>query len=197
MDGKLIIISAPSGAGKTSIVKHLLDQDFPLAFSVSATSRPKRTNETDKKDYYFLTVEDFKKKIDSGAFLEWQEVYPNQFYGTLKSEVDRIWASGHHVIFDVDVLGGLNIKKQFGNRALAIFIKPPTIDCLKERLASRGTENADSLKQRMEKAEYELSFEKFFDKIVVNENLADAQQEVMHLMKEFLSTPLTGNSLLI
>ena len=197
MDGKLIIISAPSGAGKTSIVKHLLDQDFPLAFSVSATSRPKRTNETDKKDYYFLTVEDFKKKIDSGAFLEWQEVYPNQFYGTLKSEVDRIWASGHHVIFDVDVLGGLNIKKQFGDRALAIFIKPPTIDCLKKRLASRGTENADSLKQRMEKAEYELSFEKFFDKIVVNENLADAQQEVMHLMKEFLSTPLTGNSLLI
>ncbi len=191
MDGKLIIISAPSGAGKTSIVKHLLDQDFPLAFSVSATSRPKRTNETDKKDYYFLTVEDFKKKIDSGAFLEWQEVYPNQFYGTLKSEVDRIWASGHHVIFDVDVLGGLNIKKQFGDRALAIFIKPPTIDCLKKRLASRGTENADSLKQRMEKAEYELSFEKFFDKIVVNENLADAQQEVMHLMKEFLSTPLT------
>jgi len=191
MDGKLIIISAPSGAGKTSIVKHLLDQDFPLAFSVSATSRPKRTNETDKKDYYFLTVEDFKKKIDSGAFLEWQEVYPNQFYGTLKSEVDRIWASGHHVIFDVDVLGGLNIKKQFGDRALAIFIKPPTIDCLKKRLASRGTENADSLKQRMEKAEYELSFEKFFDKIVVNENLADAQQEVMHLMKEFLTTPLT------
>lgn len=191
MDGKLIIISAPSGAGKTSIVKHLLDQDFPLAFSVSATSRPKRTSETDKKDYYFLTVEDFKKKIDSGAFLEWQEVYPNQFYGTLKSEVDRIWESGHHVIFDVDVLGGLNIKKQFGDRALAIFIKPPTIDCLKKRLASRGTENADSLKQRMEKAEYELSFEKLFDKIVVNENLADAQQEVMHLMKEFLSTPLT------
>ncbi len=191
MDGKLIIISAPSGAGKTSIVKHLLDQDFPLAFSVSATSRPKRTNETDKKDYYFLTVEDFKKKIDSRAFLEWQEVYPNQFYGTLKSEVDRIWKSGYHVIFDVDVLGGLNIKKQFGDRALAIFIKPPTIDCLKKRLASRGTENADSLKQRMEKAEYELSFEKFFDKIVVNENLADAQQEVMHLMKEFLSTPLT------
>ena len=191
MDGKLIIISAPSGAGKTSIVKHLLDQDFPLAFSVSATSRPKRTNETDKKDYYFLTVEDFKKKIDSGAFLEWQEVYPNQFYGTLKSEVDRIWASGHHVIFDVVVLGGFNINKQFGDRALEIFIKPPTIVCLKKRLASRGTENADSLKQRMEKAEYELSFEKFFDKIVVNENLADAQQEVMHLMKEFLSTPLT------
>jgi guanylate kinase len=166
MDGKLIIISAPSGAGKTSIVKHLLDQDFPLAFSVSATSRPKRTNETDKKDYYFLTVEDFKKKIDSRAFLEWQEVYPNQFYGTLKSEVDRIWKSGYHVIFDVDVLGGLNIKKQFGDRALAIFIKPPTIDCLKKRLASRGTENADSLKQRMEKAEYELSFKNFLTKLL-------------------------------
>jgi guanylate kinase len=191
MDGKLIIISAPSGAGKTSIVKHLLDQNFPLAFSVSATSRPKRTNETDKKDYYFLTVEDFKKKIESGAFLEWQEVYPNQFYGTLKSEVERIWRTGHHVIFDVDVLGGLNIKKQFGERALSIFIKPPTIECLKERLASRGTENSHSLKQRMEKAEYELSFENHFDKIVINENLPDAQQEVLRLMKDFLSVPIT------
>jgi len=191
MNGKLIIISAPSGAGKTSIVKHLLDQNFPLAFSVSATSRPKRTNETDKIDYYFLSVEDFKKKIDSEEFLEWQEVYPNQFYGTLKSEVERIWKTGHHVIFDVDVLGGLNIKKQFGERALAIFIKPPTLESLKERLASRGTENYHSLKQRMEKAEYELSFENRFDKIVINENLADAQQEVMRLMKDFLSSPLT------
>lgn len=189
MDGKIIIISAPSGAGKTTIVKHLLDRNLPLAFSVSATNRPRRANETDAKDYYFLTDKEFKDKIKKSEFLEWQEVYPNKFYGTLKSEVERVWQSGCHLIFDVDVLGGLNIKKQFGEKALAIFIKPPTFECLEQRLASRGTEDSVSLKQRIAKAEYELSFEDQFDKTIVNDNLKDAELEVFQLMSDFLSKP--------
>lgn len=184
-DKKLIIISAPSGAGKTSIVKHLLEQDLKLQFSISVTSRPKRPNEVDKKDYYFYSVEEFKAKLAADEFLEWQEVYQNQYYGTLKSEIERIWSTGHHVLFDVDVLGGINIKKYYGDKALSIFIKPPTPETLAQRLAGRGTETPESLKKRLAKAEYELSFESQFDKVVVNDNLQEAQAETIQLIREF------------
>lgn len=186
MQGKLIIVSAPSGAGKTSIVKHLLEKNPDLAFSVSATSRAMRPNEKDGKDYYFLTVDDFKKRLANDEFLEWQEVYPNQFYGTLKSEVRRVWNEGKHVIFDVDVLGGLNIKKAFGEQALAVFIKPPTVEALRERLCGRGTENPESLKKRLDKAEYELSFASQFDEVIINDILAAAQAETLRKINGFL-----------
>lgn len=185
MSDKLIIVSAPSGAGKTSIVKKLL-QDIPsLAFSVSATNRPKRENEVEGKDYYFLTTDSFQKKIDEEAFLEWEEVYAGRLYGTLRSEVERLWAEGKNVIFDIDVLGGLNLKRQFGDQALAIFIKPPSAEILVERLSLRGTESEESLKERFAKAEFELSFENQFDVTVINDNLRDAQQEVIRLIIKF------------
>lgn len=187
MEGKVIIISAPSGAGKTSIVRHLLATGLPLAFSVSATSRLKRESETDAKDYYFITAEEFKSKIEAGDFLEWQEVYKNQYYGSLKSEIERIWKTGKHVLFDVDVVGGLNIKKEYGARAMAIFVKPPHKEVLKERLCCRGTEDSASLEKRMAKAEYELSFEHEFDKVIVNDCLKTAQQETEALVKQFLN----------
>ena len=183
---KLIIISAPSGAGKTSIVKYLLQQDLKLAFSISVTSRPMRPGEVDKKDYYFYSVEEFKSKLEAGEFLEWQEVYVNQFYGTLKSEIERIWATGHHVLFDVDVLGGINIKKYYGDQALSIFIKPPSPEVLAQRLAGRGTETPESLAKRIAKADYELTFENQFDKVVVNDDLQVAQQETVKLIQDFL-----------
>lgn len=186
MQRKLIIISAPSGAGKTSIVRYLLENNKRLSFSVSATSRPKRDIETDGKDYYFLSVDDFKKRIADERFLEWQEVYSGQFYGTLKEEVDRICAEGKHVVFDVDVLGGLNIKNYYQDEALAIFIKPPTVECLKERLLLRGTETPETLQKRVDKAVYELSFENRFDEVVVNDNLEEARRHTMKLIDEFL-----------
>lgn len=186
MSGKLIIVSAPSGAGKTSIVKHLLKEQPNLAFSISATSRAKREGERDGKDYYFLTIDDFKRKLDNDEFLEWQEVYHNQFYGTLKSEIERIWNEGKHVIFDVDVLGGLNLKKIFGDKALAVFIQPPTIEALKERLCGRGTEDEASLKKRLDKAEYELSFADQFDTVIVNDILKTAQEEAVEKINAFL-----------
>lgn len=187
MQGRLIIVSAPSGAGKTSIVKYVLDNIPQLAFSISATSRSKRKNEQNGKDYYFLTADDFKRKLANDEFLEWQEVYPNQFYGTLKSEVERLWNEGKHVIFDVDVLGGLNIKKAFGKQALAVFIQPPTVEALRERLSGRGTENPESLKKRLDKAEYELSFAPQFDTIIINDVLASAQKEAVQKISDFLS----------
>lgn len=186
MSGKLIIVSAPSGAGKTSIVKHLLKEQPLLAFSVSATSRAKREGECDGKDYYFLTVDDFKQKLANDEFIEWQEVYHNQFYGTLKSEIDRIWNEGKHVIFDVDVLGGLNLKKIFGDKALAVFIQPPTVEALRERLCGRGTEDSASLKKRLDKAEYELSFADQFDTVIVNDVLKTAQKEAVEKINAFL-----------
>ena len=185
MEGKMIIVSAPSGAGKTSIVRYLLEQETSLSFSISATSRPKRAGETDRKDYYFLSSEDFKKKIEEGDFLEWQEVYPNQFYGTFKSEVERIWTLGNHVVFDIDVLGGIEMKRLFGGRALSIFIKPPDIETLIERLKSRGTEDVESFTQRIAKVEFELSFEDQFDEVVVNDDLPTAQKEVVKLVRQF------------
>lgn len=186
MKGKVIVVSAPSGAGKTSIVKHLLKVVPELNFSVSATTRAKREHEVHGKDYYFFTPDEFKSRLANDEFLEWQEVYANQFYGTLKSEVERIWKEGHTVIFDVDVLGGLNIKKYFGNQALAVFIQPPTLEELRHRLLNRGTETEESMKKRLDKAEYEISFADQFDKIVLNDDLATAQQEMIHLVQNFL-----------
>lgn len=186
MQGKVIIVSAPSGAGKTSIVRHLLEQVPELKFSISATTRPKRDYEIDGKDYYFLTPEQFKERLANDEFLEWQEVYADQFYGSLKSEVERIWSNGQTVIFDVDVLGGLNIKKFYGDEALSVFIEPPTLEELMKRLKKRGTETEESLKKRLDKAEYELSFAPQFDRIVLNDDLATAQQEMINLVRDFL-----------
>jgi guanylate kinase len=190
MTGKLIVISAPSGAGKTTLVKALLSQKPNLVFSISAASRDKRAHETDKKDYHFISVEEFKNRIEQGEFLEWQEVYPNQYYGTLLSEIDRIWATGNHVLFDVDVLGGLNIKKHFGARALTIFIKPPSMTHLQQRLQNRGTETEESLQKRLSKAEFELSFENQFDVVVVNDDIQSAQIEIVEAIERFLAEEL-------
>lgn len=186
MNGKVIIVSAPSGAGKTSIVKHVLQFLPELRFSTSATTRDIREGEVNGKDYHFLSVEDFKRGIKSEDFLEWEEVYRNQFYGTLKSEIQRIWDEGKVVIFDVDVKGGLNIKKYFGDKALAIFVEPPSVQELENRLRKRGTETDESLRKRMEKAEYELSFAPQFDKVILNDNLDDAREEMLQTIREFL-----------
>ena len=186
MNEKLIIISAPSGAGKTTIVKQLLNSGLNLEFSVSACSRPKRENEVNGKDYYFLSVGEFKTKIKNDEFLEWEEVYKDQFYGTLKSEITRIWSKGNFVIFDVDVVGGLNIKKYYKEKALAIFIKPPSQEVLKKRLKGRATESDESLKKRIEKANYELSFAGKYDKIIINDELETAVRETKDGIFEFL-----------
>ncbi len=187
MKGKVIIVSAPSGAGKTSIVKHVLDYLPELRFSTSATTRTMREGEINGRDYHFLSVDDFKKGIKRNDFLEWEEVYANQFYGTLKSEIQRIWDEGKTVIFDVDVKGGLNIKKYFGDNALAIFVEPPTVQELENRLRKRGTETEESLRKRVEKAEYELSFAPQFDKVILNDNLDDARAEMLQTIQEFLN----------
>lgn len=186
MKGKVIIVSAPSGAGKTSIVRHLLAEVPQLQFSVSATTRARRDYETDGKDYYFITTEQFKQRLQRDEFLEWQEVYRNQFYGSLKCEVERIWENGQTVIFDVDVLGGLNIKKFYGDKALSIFIKPPTIAELERRLNKRGTETPETLAKRLDKAEYELSFAEQFDVTVLNDDLTRARNEMVSIVKRFL-----------
>ncbi|MEE4255718.1 MAG: guanylate kinase [Bacteroidales bacterium] len=186
MKGKLVIFSAPSGAGKTTLVHAMLKEFSSLEFSVSACSRPKRSSETDGKDYYFLGIEGFKKRIAEGAFLEWEEVYKDHYYGTLRSEVDRIWARGHHVIFDVDVYGGLNIKKQFGERALAIFVKPPDIKTLEKRLRNRSTDDEESIKKRIEKALHEMDMAEEFDRIIINENLEEAIAEAVKTVSQFL-----------
>ncbi len=185
-EGKLLIFSAPSGAGKTSIVKGVLARVPDLAFSVSACSRPKRPGEQDGVDYYFLTPDTFRRKIEENAFLEWEEVYPGSYYGTLRSELDRIWQQGKHVVFDVDVAGGLNIKKQFPARSLAMFIRPPSLEVLRERLTNRGTESSESLQKRLGKAEKELSYASQFDHIIVNDVLADAIEEACGLVKKFV-----------
>jgi guanylate kinase len=187
-NGKLIIFSAPSGSGKTTIVRHLL-KTFPdkLEFSISATSRPKRGVEENGKDYYYLTVEEFKQKIDNKEFLEWEEVYAGTHYGTLRSEVDRIWAKGKHVIFDIDVEGGLNLKKQFGEQALAVFVMPPSIKILEERLNSRSTDSPESIARRVEKAEKELKTADLFDVFILNEVLEEAFIKAEKLISEFIA----------
>ena len=186
--GKLIVISAPSGAGKTSIVHHLLEQIPALSFSVSACSREKRDNETEGEDYYFLGVEGFKNKIEEDAFLEWEQVYENQYYGTLKSEVESIWEAGKTVIFDVDVIGGLNIKNQYPENCLSIFIMPPSIEVLRERLAGRGSESEESLQKRITKAAAEIARNQEFDKVVLNDDFQLACEEVKQLITKFISS---------
>ncbi len=187
VDGKLIIFSAPSGSGKTTLVRQLLSKpELKLAFSISAASREKRTTETDGVDYHFLSPDDFRTRIKNDDFLEWEEVYENQFYGTLKSEVGRIHSEGMHVIFDVDVVGGLNIKKQYGDEALAIFVQPPSVDELENRLRSRSSESEESLAKRVGKAKEELAFADKFDVILVNDNLETAKNEACQLVKNFI-----------
>lgn len=186
MAGKLIIISAPSGAGKTSIVRGVLEQIPQLTFSISACSRPMRASEKNGQDYYFLSVDEFRKKINEGAFLEWEEVYPGSFYGTLREEVERIWSSGKHVLFDVDVAGGLNLKKQFPQASLAVFIRPPSMEELRERLTNRDTETEESLQRRLGKAAYELTYAKDFDVVVINDILSRATEEAVNLINAFL-----------
>lgn len=184
--GKLIVISAPSGAGKTSIVHYLLKELPNLCFSISATSRVKRDNEFDGKDYHFLGVEQFKQKIKEDAFLEWEEVYDNQYYGTLKSEIDRIWNIEKTVIFDVDVAGGINIKKQYPSECLSIFIMPPSIEVLKERLKNRGSESEESLAKRLSKAEEEISQNQKFDMVILNDDLQIACTETKEVIINFI-----------
>jgi guanylate kinase len=185
--GKLIVFSAPSGSGKTTIVRHLLKQkELNLEFSISATSREKRGKEEHGKDYYFLSFEDFKKNIKNDAFLEWEEVYRDNFYGTLNSEVERIWALGKHVIFDIDVSGGLRIKRKYPEQTLSVFVKPPSIDELKIRLKNRKTESADKINMRIAKASAELATAPLFDAIVVNEDLEKALAESYTLVSNFL-----------
>lgn len=190
MAGKALIFSAPSGSGKTTIVKHLLETNPDLGFSISASTRDKRgRTEENGKDYYFLTPEQFKEKIDKNEFIEWEEVYAGNFYGTLKSEIERIWASGKNVIFDVDVKGGLNLKKYFGDKALSVFVKVPSMEVLTARLNDRGTETPESLSRRLFKAKFEMSFQDRFDTILVNEDLATSLREAQTLYDNFKKTP--------
>ena len=189
MLGKLIIFSAPSGAGKTTIVRHLLSQNLNLEFSISATSRGMRHTETNGKDYYFLSPEEFKAKIQNDEFLEWEEVYAGTFYGTLKSEVDRIRNNGQNVIFDVDVVGGCNIKKYYGDEALAIFVQPPSVEELRARLISRSTDAPEVIEKRVAKAEYELTFADKFDVVITNDQLENALVQAEKVIREFIALP--------
>jgi len=186
VQGKLIIFSAPSGAGKTTIVRHLLKMFPQLEFSVSACSRPMRNYETHGVDYYFLSLEEFRQKIGDNEFIEWEEVYKDNFYGTLKVEIERIWKKGKHVIFDVDVVGGLHLKNQFGDMAMAVFVMPPSIQHLETRLKLRESETAESLARRINKAENELKTADLFDKIVLNDKLENAFVEAEKIVSKFL-----------
>lgn len=185
--GKMVIFTAPSGAGKTTIVRHLLDR-YPrqIGFSTSATTREKRDYEIDGKDYYFLSEEDFRQKISDGEFVEWEEVYNGQLYGTLKSEVDRLWAEGKHIIFDIEVKGATNIKGMYGDECLAVFIKPPSFNILVKRLKNRKTESASSLNKRIARMKKELSYESSFDKVLVNDLLEVACKEGEIIIESFL-----------
>ena len=187
MSGKAIIFSAPSGAGKTTLVKHILAKNPNISFSISACSRPIRENERKGEDYHFLSESDFKSKIENDEFIEWEEVYKGNYYGTLKSEIERIWGEGKHVIFDVDVIGGLNLKKYFNENALAIFVKPPSIKTLGKRLNERGTENLESLTKRIEKAVAEMGYADQFDQVIVNDDLDEAKTESERLVNNFLA----------
>ncbi|AHF11536.1 guanylate kinase [Barnesiella viscericola DSM 18177] len=187
--GKLIIFSAPSGSGKSTIIQSLLNRDLNLSFSISATSRAPRGTEKNGVEYYFISPEEFRRRIANGEFLEYEEVYAGKYYGTLKSEVERILDSGRNVIFDVDVVGGLNIKKYYGNQALALFIQPPSIEELKRRLNHRATDAPEVIASRIAKAEYELSFAPKFDRIIVNDILEKAQEEAYQTIRQFLDKP--------
>ncbi len=185
---KLLIFAAPSGAGKTTLVKHLLLNRSDLAFSVSATSREGRPNETDGKDYYFIGVEGFKAKIEEDAFAEWEEVYANQFYGTLKSEIERIWSLGKCIIFDIDVIGAMNLKKIYGDKALTVFVMAPSKEVLFQRLRDRNTESEASLQKRIEKADQELQYSQDFDVVLINDELDIAKQDAEKIASNFLDS---------
>jgi len=187
LQNKLVIVAAPSGAGKTTIVHHLLSIIPELEFSVSATTREQRTNERHGVDYYYITEEEFKRRVDNDEFLEWEEVYGHRFYGTLKSELTRIWAKGHHVIFDIDVEGGLKLKKLYPDNSLAVFIMPPSVEALEKRLRSRGTESEETLQMRVSKAEHEMSYSDRFDVTIVNVDLEHSLPEAEHIVRTFLS----------
>jgi guanylate kinase len=187
MSGKAIIFSAPSGSGKSTLVNHLLKKDFNLAFSISATSRQPRGSERDGTEYFFLTEKEFRDKIAEDAFIEYEEVYPGKFYGTLKSEVETRLAEGQNLVFDVDVVGGINIKRYFGSRAMALFIQPPSVEELRKRLNSRATDSPEIIEQRISKAEWELQFAPKFDKVIINDNLDAAISEAERVIDEFLS----------
>lgn len=186
MSGKLIIFSAPSGAGKSTIVHHLLTRNLNLEFSISATSRAPRGVEKHGIDYYYLTPDEFRQKIDNQEFLEYEEVYANCFYGTLRSEIDRITSQGKNIVFDVDVIGGLNIKKEFGDRALAVFIAPPSIEILHKRLVGRGTDAPEMIEKRIGKAEFEMSFAPQFDVVIVNDVLDKSKAEAEEIIRKFV-----------
>ncbi|MBX2938861.1 MAG: guanylate kinase [Ferruginibacter sp.] len=187
---KIIIITAPSGAGKTSITRHLL-QHFPvLAFSVSATTRKARANETHGKDYYFITLEDFKKKIVNDEFIEWEMVYVGNYYGTLKTEIERIWSEGKIPVLDIDVKGAIHVQREYPINTLSIFIEPPSVEVLRERLSSRGSETQDTLETRVSKASYEITFKDHFDEVIVNDDLQKACNEAELLVDNFLNQPL-------
>ncbi len=185
--GPVIIITAPSGSGKTTLVKHLLSQFPSINFSVSATTRTKRPMEEDGKDYHFITTEKFLRLREEGLFVEWEEVYPNQFYGTLYSELTKIWERGNIVLFDVDVLGALALKNKFNSDALSIFIKTPSLDILRERLKKRLTETEESLQKRISKAEEEISYAHYFDIVLVNDTLEDAQKQIVDIINHFMT----------
>lgn len=185
--GKLLIFSAPSGSGKTTLVKYLLANIENICFSVSATSRQPRVGETEGKEYYFVSAEMFRKKIEKNEFLEWEEVYEGVFYGTLFSEVERLRSEGHTVLFDVDVVGGLNIKKFYGDEALAVFIEAPSVEVLEQRLLKRSSDSPESIQKRLEKAKWEMSFAKDFDIIIVNDVLEEAEQETLSVVTNFLN----------
>jgi len=190
MIGKAIIFSAPSGAGKTTIVKHLLELDMGLEFSISACSRPPREEEVDGRDYYFMSVADFRKHIEQDDFLEWEEVYRDHYYGTLKRELDRIWNKQRHVVFDVDVVGGLNLKEYFGQNALTVFVQPPSMQELEKRLRDRSTDTDDKIRERMVKAASEMEYSARFDVILVNDHLTDTLVSGRKIVLDFLDQPL-------
>jgi len=187
MNEKMVIVSAPSGAGKTTIVRHLSAiPELKLFFAVSACTRAKREGETEGKDYYFMSIDDFKEKIEEDAFIEWEEVYKNHYYGTLRKEVSRIWNMGRNIILDLDVMGGINLKNKFGDHAFSLFVMPPSLDVLKQRLEKRGTESPSKIAARINKASLELKFARKFDAIVINENLDSTLLKAEKLVKEFL-----------
>lgn len=188
--GKLIIFSAPSGSGKTTIVKYLLQKGFNMEFSISATSRMPRGSEQNGVDYYFLSADEFRQRIQNNEFLEWEEVYTDTYYGTLLSEVERITAQGKNIVFDVDVVGGVNIKKKFGNRALAMFIQPPSIEELQRRLEGRATDSPEKIAMRVAKASHELTYAPQFDVVIVNDDLETAQREAETTLSQFLNDKL-------